>query len=174
MYQVEITTKMILNINKKSDKNFEAKYDILRLARSLKFEYMRDMINFAQDTADNFHAILHYGTCNGDTGLVGFSVFETILTDDGNNTIFYHYVLLDPAIRGQGLNLKSLDYMLDIKECLGINFVLLNARGNTAVKYWMNLGFNFDKNNQFVNKANPKEFLTLLYEHTEGHKFYTI
>ena len=173
MYKVAITTKMMLNINKKNDTNLQAKLDILQLSKRLKFKYTRDVVNFVTDTDDNHHALLHYGVCDGKRGLVGFSTFETLLTDDGNNTIFLNLVLLDESVRGQGLNRMSLDYMLDIKECRGINYVLVNVNGNTSVKYWMNLGFNFDKTNQLVDKKNPKAFMTLMYEHTEGYKFYT-
>lgn len=175
MYKLELETMMVFNINNNHKCNWQFKEDIVVLAKNLKYEYYADMVfQFGLIKNKSWHATLYYATCEGDRGLVGFNVFETSLTDDGNNTIYNHFVLLDPSVRGQGLNLMYLDHMLGIEECRGIDRVHVDARGNDSIKYWSNLGFNFDKkyNLNRSSHTGKNKLIRLTYKHIEGHKFY--
>lgn len=175
MYKVEIETMMVFNINNNHKCNWQFKEDIVVLAKNLKYEYYVDMVfQFGLIRNKGWHAVLHYGECDGDKGLVGFDVFETSLTDDGNNTIYNHFVLFDPAVRGQGLNLRTLDIMLGIEECKGIDRMHVDVRGNESIKYWSNLGFKFNNNYNTKNRISTRKdkLMRLTYEHTEGHMFY--
>jgi len=175
MYKVEIETMIVLNINDNNELNRACKEEILALADTHKYGYYADMLfQFNILKNKSWHVVLHYGTCEGDKGLVGFNVFETSLTDDGNNTIYNHFVLLDPAVRGQGLNLKTLDIMLGIEECKGIDRMHVDVRGNESIKYWSNLGFKFNNDYNIKNRSSSRKdkLMRLTYEHTEGHTFY--